>query len=348
MGAPALAALRLATVTPERLLIVSPAFHGYWRAYEGAFRRLGYEVTALPYDDLPSMRAKARHKLLIELPERLGREGRSLHAREVSARCARTVREHRPDKVLVIRGDLLGEEFWDAVERTGAKPLTLVYDEVARMDTTYEALMSHGPVASYSAHDTAELQRRGATTAHIKDAYDSRLPFTPLPSDDVVFIGAVYGQRAPLIEALHRAGVPVRAYGRGWSHHPLDRLRTWNAPRPDVPASRDVPRHQAYGIQAGAVAALNIHEGQDGFTMRTFEIPGTGGLQFIDRDDVSELYEPGSEVLVFHSAEELIELARRAAVDTAWAARIRQAGRRRTLSEHTFDHRVRELEALWS
>lgn len=333
---------------PERLLLVSPAFHGYWRAYQDAFERLGHSVRTIRYDELSSFSAKARHKIGVELADRVGADGAARHAQAVSARCAEAVRVARPDRVLVIRGDLLGDDFWAAVSEVHARPVTLIYDEVARMDTTYEDLMSHGPVASYSAHDTAELASRGARTAHVKDAFDSRLPFTPVTSDEVVFIGAVYGQRAPLVEALHAAGVPVRAYGRGWSHHPLDRLRTWNSPRPRTPAARDVPRDIAYGIQAGAVAALNIHEGQDGFTMRTFEIPGVGGLQLIDRDDVAELYEPGKEVLVFHSPEELVDLARRAAVDTGWARSIREAGRRRTLAEHTFDHRVRELEALWS
>lgn len=331
-----------------RLLIVSPAFHGYWQAYEGAFQRLGYEARTLRYDELTTPVAKARHKIGTELVERAGLPARHRWAKRVSARCTEVVRRHRPDVVLVIRGDALGQDFWDAVAEVGARPLTLVYDEVARMDTSYEELLSHGPVASYSAHDTAELAARGGRTAHVRDAYDARLPFIPLPSDDVVFIGAVYGQRAPLLTALDSAGVPVRAYGRGWSHHPIDRIRTWNSARPDIPAERDVPRGEGYGIQAGAVAALNVHEGQDGFTMRTFEIPGVGGLQLIDRDDVSEVYDPGTEVLVFHSPEELVDLARRAAADTAWSQSIREAGRKRTLAEHTFDHRARELAALWS
>nr|WP_300339532.1 glycosyltransferase [Actinomyces sp.] len=330
-----------------RLLIISPAFHGYWRAYEDAFTRLGYRVRTLRYDELPSRSAKVRHKLGVELMDRLGADGSSRWARRTSALCAKEVLSSRPDRVLVIRGDILGEDFWEAVTQVGARPLTLIYDEVARMGTSYEQLMRHGPVASYSAHDTAQLAARGARTAHVRDAYDSHLPFHPVASDEVVFIGALYGLRGTYMESLHRAQIPVRAYGRSWSHHIWDRIRTWDAPRPDLPAHRDVPRDLAYGIQAGALASLNVHDQQDGFTMRTYEIPGVGGLQLIDRDDVEDLYEPGTEVLVFHSSEELVDLVRRAATDTAWARSIRRAGRRRTLAEHTFDHRVLELAALW-
>lgn len=334
-------------MTARRLLILSPAFHGYWRSYEDAFTRLGYTARTLRYDELNGPLAKLSHKLRVETLDRIGVDGSAQWARRTSAHCAEVVRKAKPDLVLVIRGDFLGADFWQAVEDIHAKPVTLIYDEVARMNITYEDLTGHGPVASYSAHDTAELAARGIRTAHVKDAFDAHIPFTPIPSDEVVFIGALYGQRGPYVEALHRAGVPVRAYGRQWSQHPVDRLRTWNSPRPAVPSHRDISRAQTYSIQAGAVAALNIHDQQDGFTMRTYEIPGIGGIQLIDRDDVSELYEPGKEVLVFHNEEELIELSRRAATDTSWAKKIREAGRARTLAEHTFDHRVRELAALW-
>ena len=146
---------------------------------------------------------------------------------------------------------------------------------------------------------------------------------------------------------LHRSGTPVRAYGRDWSSHPVDRLRTWRFHSPRVPAGRDVARGTAYGITGGAVAALNSHTDQDGFTMRTYEIPGSGGLQMIDRPDVDQIYDPGTEVLVFSSDDELVELSRKAFADRGWAARIAERGQRRTLASHTFDHRVPILESAW-
>ncbi|MFN8045891.1 MAG: glycosyltransferase [Dermatophilaceae bacterium] len=99
---------------------------------------------------------------------------------------------------------------------------------------------------------------------------------------------------------------------------------------------------------AGAPVSLNIHGDQDGFTMRTFEIPGVGGLELVDRRDVDVHYEPGREVLVFDTPDEAIELARRGLKDEGWSRSIREAGRARTMAEHTFDHRVAELERLWA
>ena len=51
---------------------------------------------------------------------------------------------------------------------------------------------------------------------------------------------------------------------------------------------------------------------------------------------------------MFGSADELVELARRAVADDRWGDRLRDAARRRTLAEHTFAHRARALEATWA
>ena len=115
-----------------------------------------------------------------------------------------------------------------------------------------------------------------------------------------------------------------------------------------MPHGRDLPRDEAYAVMSGARATLNVHGDQDGFTMRTFEACGVGALQLVDRADVSLHYEPGVELAVFDSPDEAAELARRAASDRSWSQAMRAAGRARTLAEHTFTHRAKALEALWT
>ncbi len=90
-----------------------------------------------------------------------------------------------------------------------------------------------------------------------------------------------------------------------------------------------------------------MHTDQDGFAMRTFEACGAGAVQLIDRPDLAGLYDDGVEVATWSSLEQLVELSERARVDRAWADGLRAAGRKRTLAEHTFDHRVAVVEELW-
>ncbi|MFC7361111.1 CgeB family protein [Nocardioides astragali] len=335
-------------MTARRILLVAPAFHGYGDSIAGALRRVGHEVSVHPYDLNATTGDKLRSKVLHELPSRLGSTlGEQARMRTLTARAVAAVRASRPDVIVTVKGDVLGTHYWEAVDASGAHQLLWLYDELSRMEFDDEILISRPSIVSYSPHDVAELSRRRLRAAHVLDAFDHTVTFTPIRSNELVFVGARYADRERILTTLHRAGVPVRAYGRDWSSHPIDRLRTWRLRSPQVPSARDVPRGTAYGITAGAVAALNSHTDQDGFTMRTYEIPGSGGLQLIDRPDVDQIYAPGEEVLVFASDEELVELSRRACADRAWATQIAERGQRRTLAEHTFDHRVPVLEAAW-
>lgn len=331
-----------------RVLLVTPTFHGYWRSVLGALQRLGHEATAVRYDELPTTAAKLRQKLRYELPARVGLQDSAALTASHTTVAAAAIRGIRPDVVLTIKGDTLTEEYWDAIEAVGARSLLWLYDEYRRTRWTDERLRRVGPIASYSRLDVAALAERGFTTHFLANAYDPFAALIPHPVPAVTFVGARYPNREALLTQLAAAGVPVRAYGRDWSHHPVDRLRTWQWRRPALDAGRDVPLPEAWGIMAGSTATVNMHHDQDGFTMRTFEACGVGAVQLLDRPDVTEFYEPDREVAVFTSAEEAIDLCRRAATDTAWASALGERARRRTLAEHTFDHRMREVEQWWA
>lgn len=331
-----------------RVLLIAPAFHGYGDSVAGALGRAGHDVSVHAYDSNTTLGAKLRTKVVHELPGLLGStSGRTARARHLTACAVTAVRERKADVIVTIKGDILGADYWDAVDTSGARQLLWLYDEIARMDYAESVLASRPSIVSYSPHDVARLADMGVRVGHVLDAFDHTMPFRPVPSDEVVFVGARYPDRTRLLTSLHERGVPVRAYGRDWSRHPVDRIRTWDLRRPRVPSAREVDRSTAFGLTAGAVAALNSHSDQDGFTMRTYELPGTGSLQLIDRPDVEALYEPGREVLVFTDLDELVALCERARVDRSWAQRMAERGRARTLAEHTFDHRVPLLETAW-
>lgn len=333
-------------------MLVSPAFHGYWRSIARSWEELGYEVTTLRYDAFDSAAEKARNKLLFELPAqmRVGRDAaRSAASAFATRRALAAVEQVRPDMTLVVKGDLLEDPFWDALDRVGSKKLLWLYDERRRTTWDQHRLSATGAsIASYSRQDVRSLTEEGLRAFFLPLAYDADRPYLPVPSPDIIFVGARYPNRQAALSTLVGHGVPVRAFGRDWSHRVTDRLRTWQWSRPAIPAAGDVPLDEAYGRMAGAVATLNIHGDQDGFTMRTFEASGVGGVQLVDRADVSEFYEPGREVAVFEGPEDLTELAQRAVADAAWGRGLRSAGRRRTLAEHTFLHRARVADSWWS
>lgn len=330
-----------------KVLLVSPGFHGYHAAIAAALTACGHDVSTWVYDDHGGVGGRTWHQLRHQLPRRVGAGSLRRLGREETARAVAAVDRHRPEAVVVVKGDTLGDAFWERL--AGLPRVTWLYDEVRRTCWTTRRLSTIGPVATYSALDAVDLEAEDLDVRHLPLAFDHRLVPTPTAArtPHVSFVGARYPTREHVLTVLHDAGVPVRAYGRDWSPHPVDRVRTWRVGVPSVPADRDVTRAEAYDVMAASAATLNLHGDQDGFTMRTFEAAGVGGVQLVDRMDVDGLYEPGTEVLAFTEVEELVDLCRRVATDTRWAEGVRAAARARTLAEHTFDHRVSELEGAW-
>lgn len=331
-----------------RVLLVSPRFHGYHAAIATSLAARGHLVSTHLYDHHGGVAGRGWHQLRHQLPQRIGAGNPLALVREQTGRAVAAVRAARAQAVVVVKGDTLDADFWDAID--GLPRVTWLYDEVRRTQWTRERLAGIGPVATYSKHDAADLQAHGIGVRHLPLAFDHRLVPEPtaLRTPQVTFVGARYPSREAILSLLHERGVPVRAYGRDWSSHPVDRLRTWRVGTPDLPAERDVSRARAYDVMTASAATLNLHGDQDGFTMRTFEAAGVGAVELIDREDVDDLYEPGTEVLTWSSGEELVDLCRRVQADPDWTAGIRRVARARTLADHTFDRRVAVLEDLWA
>lgn len=335
-------------MSPPKVLVLAPAFHRYGDAIASAFTEIGYGSTSFAYDGLPDVRAKVANKLFVELPGILGSgRGEELRKRRATERALDVLRAIRPDRVVVVRGDALDDRFWSELVDRGVPSVVWLYDELERMSHDLDHLRSVAAVASYSPEDAEELSAAGIRAVTLPLAFDTSVRFTPRPADEVVFVGAAYPSRIATLVALDDAGIPVRGFGRDWSHAPVDRFRTWTLRRPDIPWGRDVDRAAGYGIMAGATATLNLHGVQNGFTMRTFEACGAGALQIVDRPDVALHFEVGTEVVAFDTPAELLELSRRAVSDRGWRDAIARAGQRRALAEHTFVHRAQALESMW-
>jgi len=326
------------------VLVVSPGFHGYASSLGRTLASLGHDARVHVYDSPRTPSGRFGIRLLHRAPERApARRAR----RDLTDRAMSALRLYRPDAVLVVRGDLLDERWWDALETSRARRVTWMYDELRRMSYDSGLLGRIGAVATYSALDAEELKSRGVDAYHVPLGYDALEAVVPRQVRGISLIGARYPSREEVLRSLARAGLDVVAFGRDWSRHPVDVIRTGAYAGPGVPARRELSRGAAYGAMRDSAATLNLHGDQDGFTMRTFEAPGVGAVQICDRPEVDGLYEVGSEVLAYSTGDELVELCRRAVRDPRWADGIRARGRARTLAEHTLAHRLQRLEQLW-
>lgn len=324
----------------KNLLLVSPAFQDYWKAMSAAFEAQGWTVHTHVYDQPGPFFARTANAVSHSLPHPGVTHRISEYLTDLAISRLQQV---RPDAVVVIRGDQLSARWWDAVHEHRVPLLTWAYDEIRRMRDDFVENARIGTIATYSAPDADRLQADGVDAFYLPNAFDQHSHVEPRRVRATTFIGARYANREQALLALHAAGVPVVAYGKTWSSRLTDRIRTRRFRTMPFVTHPDISRAQAYGVMSGSDATLNSHWNQEGFTMRTFEACGVGGVQLIDRADVEEFYEPGTEVLTYSGTDHLVDLCTRIARGALRTDPIRVAAQKRTLAEHTFDHRIRAL-----
>jgi len=171
------------------------------------------------------------------------------------------------------------------------------------------------------------------------------LPSAPPQDIDISFVGSIstdHRQRIALLEAVAR-------------RHDL---KLWgNMPKSLPPSS---PLHgcfqgevwgaEMYQTLRRSRITLNSHidiAGREAGNMRLFEATGVGAFLLTDfKDNLHELFEPGSEVAVWRSIDDCLTSIDRYLADAGARARIAAAGQARTMTQHTYGHRARELLRL--
>jgi spore maturation protein CgeB len=105
-----------------------------------------------------------------------------------------------------------------------------------------------------------------------------------------------------------------------------------------------------YEVLVRSRIALNRHgEIAAGYAnnMRLYEATGVGCLLVTERGrNLTELFEPGREVVAYEDEDDLVEQLRHYTVHDDERRRIAAAGQERTLREHTYVQRMRELAAM--
>jgi len=102
-----------------------------------------------------------------------------------------------------------------------------------------------------------------------------------------------------------------------------------------------------YGALARSRVTLNRHidtAENNANNMRLYEATGVGTMLITDmKDNLHELFDIGKEVVAYSSPEEAADLIRYYLAHDDQAQAIARAGQARTLQEHTYEGRMREL-----
>jgi spore maturation protein CgeB len=186
----------------------------------------------------------------------------------------------------------------------------------------YLALAHPGLLPHFDSLDSIELQLGyetmitwEATRQYRFSCVSGMLPFAPLIAGDPGWM-----------DLFAENGTTL-----AWHYHP------------EMNYYSDLPRFYPY-------AAVNFNctskQMKGAVNQRVFDVPATGAFLLTDyREQVERLFEPGREIICYHSPEEAADLARHYLARPGARRSVAQAARQRVLAEHSYEHRVRELIA---
>lgn len=148
----------------------------------------------------------------------------------------------------------------------------------------------------------------------------------------ISFVGAAYGRRMEMVKYLRRHNVPVQTFGAGWGRD----SSVSNARMTEVFRTSQISL--GHGGVGHSERVLNV-KGRD------FDIPAIGGGAYITtyNPDLALHYHVGSEMLCWHSYDDLLEQVRWLSDRPALCREIASAARDRCLREHRWLHRYQAV-----
>jgi len=216
--------------------------------------------------------------------------------------------------------DLILTSFPHYVQRLRADEVPSEYFAIAFYDRLLERLRAEG-IASDPERDEREIDAAFVGGIHAPEVdSDGTALLERIAADaDVQFWGYV--------NDVLREDSPITARHRG---------EAWGM--------------DMYRVLARSKIAINRHgdiAGSYANNMRLYEATGVGALLMTEEaDNLPGLYEPGTEIVTYRDADDLVEKVRYYLAHDDERRAIAAAGQRRTLAEHTYAQRMAELATL--
>ncbi len=150
---------------------------------------------------------------------------------------------------------------------------------------------------------------------------------------DVSFIGKKYGWRPQFINKLKKQGITIATFGSGWGNKYLTNeevVKLYSESR--------------INLGFGGIAhskKLRCIKGRD------FEVTMSGGLYLTQHNpELALVYKVGEEILTYKDAIDCAKKIKYYLANPDEAEKIRLAGRKRALKEHTWENRFKDIFLL--
>lgn len=256
------------------------------------------------------------------------------------------IRSYKPDVVL----NQAMDEIPDGFLRELKPRIPLLVGQVAAPLNLQTAFPSYDLVVSSLPNFVEDFRKQGIPAVFSRLAFEaSVLDRFPERERDIPFsfVGSLtedHASRIRLLETLVE-NTPLEFWGRIAASLPK-RSPIWSRYRGPAWGA------EMYTLLARSRITLNHHIGvaaEYANNMRLFEATGMGTLLVTDRkSNLHEMFEAGKEIAVYDSPESCVATVRRFLADQAARASVARAGQARTLRDHTYAQRTREMAGIFA
>jgi spore maturation protein CgeB len=263
--------------------------------------------------------------------------------------------EVRPDLAFFfLFTDQLDTATIEAVGRAGRCPTVNWFadDHWRFEDFTRHFAPAFDLAVTTDADSVEKYQTLANTRVHLSQWACNRYAYGKVTDElkhDVTFVGQPHGDRRQVVAKLGRLGIDVECWGFGWPSGPIEHgemVDVFASSRINLNLSNSSP---APGLKAGLRRLLHLRSPAPRppqIKGRNFEVPGCGGFLLTERvPHLEDYFDLGREVAVFEQSDDLPEQVRHWLDRDEDRKAIADAGHKRVLAEHTYDHRFAAIFA---
>lgn len=244
-----------------------------------------------------------------------------------------TVESERPDILLSVQCQYeIWTETWDIIKaRADVATISWATDDSWKYREVSRFIAKHFHAMTTTYKSCVDKYKEDGIENILLTQWAAQDSTEPLKAREckyqVSFVGAAHGQRKAKIKKLLAAGIKVNCFGYGWGNGPVS----------DVDMCR---------IFNTSMISLNFSnsKGENQIKARTFEVPGAGGFLLTEYSaELDKYYTLDKEVVCFHNDAELINKIKYYLTNPDLRNDIARKGFTRTMNEHTYDMRMREV-----
>jgi spore maturation protein CgeB len=241
-----------------------------------------------------------------------------------------------------------------AVGRASGPTINWFADDHWRFDSFSRKYARSLDVCVTTDHDAVPRYRaEGATNVVLSQWACNPYVYRRVTSElehGVTFVGQRYGRRPEIVQRIEAAGHDVECWGHGWPAGRLDQdamVRVFSSSAINLNLSNAWQPEYTLRARLGALVRridLDTRPRRDQIKGRNFEVPGCGGFILTQRvAHLDEYFVEGEEIGVFSDEDDLIRQIEYWQSHPEQRAQVAEAGYRRVLAEHTYDHRFEQI-----